>query len=445
MSCTNSRKSDDAMNNLVSNCCDLRDETADHSTTFADSTVMNYAIIAIIAAGTGLTVMFDGAALIAGAITIPVAMVIVAACVLAAMAYWHPLISMYANTLLWVGACLVPLLTSGVNLIAIPVAITSMLAARHHTRHSVIAVTVQLLAWMAGVVIGVTSPPNTPLATGVLLVLPAAAVAGLLMAWKQRLDRAQAVERELQQRRIAMREQERRTIAATRIHDRITNRLAYLILRMDNDQAQWHDSQPDHIAVRTELADLSSVVQDVLDETRDVIGILNGYCSVQNTADAAESSAEKVDDTAAGDPVGETAMIHDHLTEVSSRLEALGFTVDATLNGMLPQQYRIASVNALHDLIDEVGNNIAKHAQPHTVCDIHLDFDGTQVTLTSHNQVRTSSDAHDAHDAHVEQRKTMSIGMGLQAKTMFIHHLGGQLRYTTSEGIWQLQAQIPCA
>lgn len=442
MSCTNSRKSDDAMNNLVSNCCDLRDETAGHSTMFADSTVMNYAIIAIIAAGIGLTVMFDGAALIAGVITIPVALVIVAACVLTAMAYWHPLVSVYANTMLWVAACLVPLLTHGVNLMAIPVAIASMLAARHHTRHSGIAVTVQLLAWTAGVVIGVLPPPSTPLAAGVLLVLPAAPVAGLLMAWKLRLDRVQAVERELQQRRIAMREQERRATAATRIHDRITNRLAYLILRMDNDLAQWHDSQPDHIAVCTELAELSDAVQDVLDETRDVIGILNGYCSVQNTADAAESSADNVDDTAAGDPAGETAMIRDHLTEVSSRLEALGFTVNISINGILPQQYRIVSVNALHDLIDEVGNNIAKHAQPHTVCDIRLDFDGTQVTLTSHNQVRAFSDA---HDAHVEQRKTMSMGMGLQAKTTLIHHIGGSLRHTTSEGIWQLQAQIPCA
>lgn len=437
MSCTNSRESDDAMNNLASDC-DPRGETAGHSTTFADSAVMNYAIIAIIAAGIGLTVMFDGAALIAEAVTLPVAMVIVGACVLTAMAYWHPLISTYANTVLWVAACLVPSLTHGVNLMAIPVAITGMLAARHHTRHSVIAVTVQLLAWTAGVVIGVLSPPDTPIATGVLLALPVTPVAGLLMAWKQRIDRAQAVERELKQRRIAMREQERRASAATRIHDRITNRLAYLILRMDNDLAQWHDSQPDCIAVRTELADLSGVVQDVLDETRDVIGILNGYHSVGNTDD---SPVENVDDTAAGDPVGETAMIRDHLADVSRRLEALGFTVDTALNGILPQQYRIASVNALHDLIDEIGNNIAKHAQPHTVCDIHLDFDGTQVTLTSHNQVRTSSDA---HDTHVEQRKTMSMGTGLHTKATFIHHLGGQLRYMTSEGVWQLQAQIPC-
>lgn len=442
MSCMNSRKSDDVMNNLVSNCCDLRDETAGHSTTFADSTVMNYAIIAIIAAGTGLTVMFDGAALIAGAITIPVALVIVAACVLTAMAYWHPLVSVYANTMLWVAACLVPLLTHGVNLMAIPVAIASMLAACHHTRHSGIAVTVQLLAWTAGVGIGVLSPPDTPLAAGVLLVLPAAPVAGLLMAWKQRLDRAQAAERELQQRRIAMREQERRATAATRIHDRITNRLAYLILRMDNDQAQWHDSQPDCVAVRTELADLSGVVQDVLDETRDVIGILNGYRSVGNTADAAESSADNVDDTAAGDPAGETAMIRDHLAEVSRRLEALGFTADTSLDGMLPQQYRIASVNALHDLIDEIGTNIAKHAQPHTACELHIDFEGVYATVTSHNSVRSFSGM---QEERAERCGTMGMGMGLRSKTALIHDLGGSIHHTTSGGVWRIQVRLPCA
>lgn len=387
------------------------------------NTVTDYLTAVIVAASIGLTLTFAVTALAAGAVAIPAVLAIVVACALTVVAYWRPLCSGYAVTLSWACACLMPPLTGGVTLMILPVACCVMLAARHNTRHGFMMTGAQLLTLAAGTMLGVVRPADDFATMAVSLLIPAAPIAGLLMSWKQQLDHARETERELEQRRRAMREQERRTAAATRIHDQVTNRLAYLILRLGNDQVEWAADTPDTAQLRAELADLSDVAQGVLDETRNVIGILDGSCP------------PVVDANADTDPAEETAMLRDHLAKAASRLEALGFTVNADCSGTLPQRYDIEAVNVLHDLIDETGNNIAKHAQPRTDCSIRITLDDRQATLTSSNRIRT--------DSGISTDDVLNSGTGLHAKTERIHHLGGTLDHTTHGTAWTLSARLP--
>lgn len=243
------------------------------------------------------------------------------------------------------------------------------------------------------------------------------------MAWKQRLDHAQETERELEQRRNAMYEQERRTAAATRIHDQVTNRLAYLILRIDNDQAEWTESEPDAAQLYKELSDLSGIAQDVLGETRNVITILN-------------STQPPAGTDASADSAGETNMLRDHLTETVHKLESIGFIVHSGITGALPQQYRIDTVNALHDLIDETGNNIAKHAQPRTACGIRITLDDSQATLVARNRICSDAESDKVTAA-------MGLGSGLRTKARQIRNLGGQLDHSIDGDVWLLHACLP--
>ncbi|MBT1162710.1 MULTISPECIES: sensor histidine kinase [Bifidobacterium] len=386
------------------------------------NTVMNRLATIIIAASAGLTIPFAAAVLANGAVTIPSAMMIAVACVLSVVAYCHPLFAGYAVTLVWACACLSPTLAGGVLLMTMPVAVGGMLATRCNTRHGVVVTGAQLLTLTAGTMMGVVRAADDPAAMTALLLIPVAPLVGLLMAWKQRLDHAREAERELEQRRRAMLEQERRAAAATRIHDQVTNRLAYLILRIANDQAEWDADAPDAARLRAELADLSGIAQGVLDETRDVIGILDG------------SRPPVVETATDADPAGETAMLCDHLNAVAGRLEALGFTVNAAVSGSLPQRYSVDAVSELHDLIDETGNNIAKHAQPHTDCAIHVTLDDRQATLTSRNRMQTGPDP--SGDA-------LKSGTGLRAKAARIRRLGGTLDHTVRGSDWTLSARLP--
>ncbi|KFI51783.1 hypothetical protein [Bifidobacterium biavatii] len=240
------------------------------------SAVTDHLAALIVATSIGLTLTFAFMALAAGAVAIPAALSIVIACALTIVAYWHPLFAGYTVTSAWAWACLVPPLAGGVTLMSLPVACCVMLATRRNARHGFMMAGAQLLMLVAGTVLGVVRPAEDFATMAVLVAIPAAPVVGLLMAWKQRLDHAREAERELEQRRRALLEQERRAAAATRIHDRVTNRLAYLILRLDNDQAEWTADTPDAARLRAELADLSGIAQGVLDETRNVIGILDG-------------------------------------------------------------------------------------------------------------------------------------------------------------------------
>ncbi|KAB8289396.1 histidine kinase [Bifidobacterium ramosum] len=389
------------------------------------NTVTDYLTAVIVAASIGLTLTFAVTALAAGAVAIPAVLAIVVACALTVVAYWHPLFSGHAVTLSWACACLMPPLTGGVTLMILPVACCVMLAARHNTRHGFMMTGAQLLTLAAGTMLGVVRPADDSAMMAVLVTIPAAPVAGLLMAWKQRLDDAKEAERELERRRHAMREQERRAAVATRIHDQVTNRLAYLILRLGNDRAEWTADAPDTARLRAELTDLSSIAQDVLDETRTVIGILDGSRPPTTDADA--------DD----DPAGEAAMLRDHLHETADRLEALGFAVDADCFGTLPQRYDIDAVNVLHDLIDETGNNIAKHAQPRTDCAIRITLDGCQATLVSSNHIRTD-DAGSGNSG-----TAIRPGTGLRTKAEQLHRLGGALDHTVQDATWTLSAHLP--
>ncbi|MBW3092558.1 hypothetical protein KIH79_06275 [Bifidobacterium sp. 82T10] len=385
------------------------------------NTVMDHLTAVIVAIGIGLTLTFAIMALAAGAVAIPATLAIIVACALTIVAYWHPLFAGCTVTLAWTCTCLVPPLAGGVTLMALPVACCVMLAARRNTRHGFMMAGAQLMALAVGTVLGVVRPADDFAAMAMLVTIPAAPVAGLLMAWKQRLDDAREAERELERRRRAMREQERRSAAATRIHDRVTNRLAYLILRIGNDQVEWADDSPDTARLRAELADLSAVAQGVLDETRNVIGILDGSRPPVTEADA--------------DPAGETAMLRDHLAEAANRLEALGFTVNADCSGMLPQRYDVDAVNVLHDLIDETGNNIAKHAQSRTDCSIHVMLGDQQAILTSCNRIRT--------DSGIPIDDVLNSGTGLRSKAERIHRLGGTLDHTAHGAIWKLSVRLP--
>ncbi|WP_033493637.1 hypothetical protein [Bifidobacterium biavatii] len=387
------------------------------------SAVTDHLAALIVATSIGLTLTFAFMALAAGAVAIPAALSIVIACALTIVAYWHPLFAGYTVTSAWAWACLVPPLAGGVTLMSLPVACCVMLATRRNARHGFMMAGAQLLMLVAGTVLGVVRPAEDFATMAVLVAIPAAPVVGLLMAWKQRLDHAREAERELEQRRRALLEQERRAAAATRIHDRVTNRLAYLILRLDNDQAEWTADTPDAARLRAELADLSGIAQGVLDETRNVIGILDGSRSPVTEADA--------------DPAGETVMLCDHLRETADRLEALGFVVDADCSGSLPQRYDVDAVNVLHDLIDETGNNIVKHAQPHTDCSIHVMLDGRQATLVSSNRIRTDG-AGSGNSGTV-----IRPGTGLRTKAEQLHRLGGTLDHTARGTTWTLSACLP--
>ena len=130
-------------------------------------------------------------------------------------------------------------------------------------------------------------------------------------------------------------------------------------------------------------------------------------------------------------------MLRDHLAEAADRLTAIGFEVDAGLDGALPAEYDVEAIDALHDLIDETCNNIAKHARPHTECRIRVTIVGDTATLDSCNAVG---------DDHT--REDFSRGTGLRAKAAQFQRLGGALDHTITRAEdgtpqWRLSATLP--
>ncbi|WP_163230254.1 hypothetical protein [Bifidobacterium aerophilum] len=135
-----------------------------------------------------------------------------------------------------------------------------------------------------------------------------------------------------------------------------------------------------------------------------------------------------------GDPAGETAMLRDHFHGVAGRLEALGFATDVALSDSLPQRYDVEAVNVLRDLIDETGNNIAKHARPHADCAIRITLDDRQATLAALNRVRTGSGNFNG---------SLDFGTVLRTKAEHIRRIGGTLDHTVHGTTWTLSARLP--
>lgn len=406
--------------------------------------VLDYLRAITIAACAGLTAVFGAAAIMAGAVTPPSAALLLASCTVMIAAYWRPMAAGYANAALWICACLIPPLSAATLLTALPAAATCMLATHRHPRRGGCIAIVQVLALaagaMAGTVTGGFGDGMESEPTVGVLPLVASPLLGLLMAWWERLDHARTAQRELEERRRAMAEQDRRARAATRIHDRVTNRLAYLILRMDNDRADWESAMPDDGRLLGELRDLAAVARDALEETRGVIDILDGNRLAgidENDDDSENAEHSNVMNGSDADPIGETAMLRDHLAEAADRLTAIGFDVDAGLDGALPAGCNVEAIDALHDLIDETCNNIAKHARPHTACRIRVMIRGGTAMLDSCNVVG---------DGHTQE--SMSAGTGLHAKAAQFQRLGGTIDHTITRAEdgtpqWRLSATLP--
>jgi len=99
-----------------------------------------------------------------------------------------------------------------------------------------------------------------------VVALPAASCIGVGMQWRIRLMRMQQIRHELDRQREINEERRRRELIAATLHDQVTNRLAYQILRMQHDIRTWCEQPPQSEQYQAEISELLDISQDLLEK-----------------------------------------------------------------------------------------------------------------------------------------------------------------------------------
>lgn len=302
-----------------------------------------------------------------------------------------------------------------------------------------------------------------------------AVVIGMVSRWQA--DRARQAERD-------RREAERDGIARA-LHDRISNDLAYAIMRIDRDierSAAPHDdaaadgfsptttandetgtSSPAQAAslpvavhdpaasdapavsaasgtatYRTvtvdELRELRGIIEQALDDTHQVIDALDGDpdAVARHGGHAVSQPIARPHLAVAGtlpDPSGDAAeALIDHIDTHEERLRALGFDGQTTLAAHLPALSKTGS-ELLADLLGETYANIAKHGDPAHGYVVSIAGDGDDVIVTAADTPLGGG------------RSDLGLGSGLDR----YRRMGVDIRTSGDDpsGQWAMTARIP--
>lgn len=302
-----------------------------------------------------------------------------------------------------------------------------------------------------------------------------AVVIGMVSRWQA--DRARQAERD-------RREAERDGIARA-LHDRISNDLAYAIMRIDHDiersAAPHDDAAADGFSPKTtandetgtrspapaashsvavhdpavsdapavsaasgtatyrtvtvdELRELRGIIEQALDDTHQVIDALDGDpdAVARHGGHAVSQPIARPHLAVAGtlpDPSGDAAeALIDHIDTHEERLRALGFDGQTTLAAHLPALSKTGS-ELLADLLGETYANIAKHGDPAHGYVVSIAGDSDDIIVTA------------ADTPAGGERSGLGLGSGLDR----YRRMGVDIRTSgdDSSGQWAMTARIP--
>ena len=257
-----------------------------------------------------------------------------------------------------------------------------------------------------------------------------AVVIGMVSRWQA--DRARRIERE-------RRQAERDDIART-LHDRISNDLAYAIMRIDRDL-----EQPTAHALHTpagEFRELRGIIEQALADTHQVIDALDD----KDDSAAGVSNDDRADTARPVISCGSAALSHgcpetavdayaaivDDIDAYEERLRALGFAGQTTLAKTLPA-LSDAHAELLAGLLGEVYANIAKHGDPAHGYVVSIAGDGGDIVITAADTPASGS----------------STGLGLGSGLDRYRRMGVDIHVSADAAIkagqWSMSARIPAA
>ncbi|KFI51377.1 histidine kinase [Bifidobacterium callitrichos DSM 23973] len=253
---------------------------------------------------------------------------------------------------------------------------------------SVIVIIIHDMLGMTGV------NPSHTLDMIIAVALPAASYLGIGLHWRNDVANMRRMNRELErQREINAERQRRETIAAT-LHDQVTNRLAYQILRMQHDLQAWQErpAQPDQY--RAEIIQLADISQELLKIVRSTIDVLSSETPI-NADSTGRNSFPKTDASLASpDPDTEMEMFVAHLAQSEEEMRNIGFTISTSITGNIPQNYDPMTLDIIHAGIDEFTSNMIKYADPNDACSLGITITPTDITVASSNADAASTRTH---------------------------------------------------
>ncbi|MCH9276482.1 hypothetical protein JS533_009430 [Bifidobacterium amazonense] len=215
---------------------------------------------------------------------------------------------------------------------------------------------------------------------------------------------------ELIRRNHELEDARRRNQWASTIHDNLTAQLSLIVLLAKNEALHDHDR-----STLNTLDSISSTAEDLLAIVHEIIDTLS--CSDQNKHHA-------------------MMMLRDDILQVTSKAEArlheVGLTGDTIIEGnfddgiVSPDRHM-----AIIALLNELYNNILRHASREATYLLRIQFQPTSCTITQMNEIS------------LKPKLLQQGGFGLKTQQQAITNIGGNI-ITDSDGrTWICRATIP--
>ncbi|KFI97438.1 putative two-component sensor kinase [Bifidobacterium stellenboschense] len=257
---------------------------------------------------------------------------------------------------------------------------------------------------------------------------------GRAMSWRAVAVQAERDRLRYERERDRLEAMRRDARAASRIHDAVTNDLAYMAMRLDYERSRATDDE------HTELFDeLYRHTIGTLGEVRTVIDMLDG--------DDGDGTGVEDDDGRAGqcndsDSAAATfpARVRDVLGRNDRLLARLGFTGDSTMIDDLPEDESTDADDATREretaligLLRELYTNIAVHGDPA----------GAYRVVVRRNDDGLSADQVNDIARHPLLPDKPRSGKGLALHRARFDALGGSIVTSAEDGTWILHAVLP--
>lgn len=285
---------------------------------------------------------------------------------------------------------------------------------------------------------------------------------GRAMSWRATAIQAERDRLRYERERDRLEAMRRDARAASRIHDAVTNNLAYMAMRLDYERSrETNDEQ--HTAL---FDDLYRRTIDTLGEVRTVINMLDGNGDDTDTGKAHDSIGKgsnsvsprsSIDDGDAGHAgdddteIGSSAATSSSCTTFPDRvrdvlghgdryLAQLGFTGDSTMIDNLPE-HKLTDTDdvtreresAVIDLLRELYTNIAVHGDPSGEYRVVMRRNCDSLSVDQVNDIATRSLLPDKPHS----------GKGLALHRSRFAALGGSISTSAEDGTWILHATLP--
>ncbi|PLS31332.1 2CS histidine protein kinase [Bifidobacterium margollesii] len=291
-------------------------------------------------------------------------------------------------------------------------------------RHAVEGVPFAVLALSGSVVQAVRSSDydtyTTPALTAMIGIMVAMVFIGSSLYWN---TRNRKVVRALDDRL----ERER---AALRIHDSISNDLAYLIMRIDQSTTTneaMNDRAPEA------LSDLREVAVTALNHTYEVIDALEDDARSGNSSGVFAGTVDDVGDAVRGADLGKSLWLI--VENGDGRLHSLGFRGDSWLDDSGVVRIGRNQRTLVESFVAEVYGNIARHASPEGGYAVRICVKDDELVVTVSDRPKD-----DSGDSSVVIARS---GRGMRSHEALFRSQGGSLTVDSRDGFWAMTAVIP--